>query len=57
MFLSRLASGLVFATGAGALKLAVLDESLLLLGLGLATAAAGVLWFGTGLLKSAGAAA
>ena len=55
MFLSRLASGLVFATGAGALKLAVLDESVLLLGLGLAAAATGVVWFALGAMPAHGA--
>jgi hypothetical protein len=49
MFLSRLASGLVFASGAGTLKLAVVDESLLLLAIGLAAAASGLVWFAVGL--------
>jgi hypothetical protein len=48
MFLSRLAAGLVFFSGAGALKLAVVGESLVLLALGLATAAVGVIWFALG---------
>ena len=49
MFVQRLASGLVFATGAGALKLAVVGESLALLALGLGAAAAGLVWFASGL--------
>ena len=52
MFVSRLASGLVFASGAGVLKAAVADESLVLLGLGLGAAVIGVLWFGKGLLAA-----
>lgn len=45
MFLQKVASGLVFASGAGLSRLGVTGESWVLLGLGLAAAVAGVSWF------------
>lgn len=45
MFLHRLAAGLVFASGAGLSRLGVTGESFLLIGLGLAAAMGGLMWF------------
>lgn len=48
MFLHKLAAGLVFSAGAGLSRLGLTGESLLLLGLGLSAAVAGMTWFAAG---------
>lgn len=48
MFLHRLAAGLVFASGAGLSRMAVLDDSWALMLLGFAAAVSGLAWFTNG---------